>query len=83
MHFPELIPALIGGLAAVFFFGSVIWGIFDILGDERLDGLQRMLWLVAVFAVPFLGIAAWLYVRSGAPDAKRRAPGVVRLPPKL
>lgn len=82
MHFLELFPALIGGLAAVFFFGSVLWGIFDILGDERLEGPARMFWLVAIFAMPFLGIVAWLYVRPGSPDAKGWPSGVVRLPPK-
>ncbi|WP_146072401.1 PLDc N-terminal domain-containing protein [Arthrobacter sp. Y81] len=44
---------------------------------------RGVFWLVAIFAMPFLGVVAWLYVRPGSPDAKGRHSGVVRLPPKL
>ncbi|WP_396020205.1 PLDc N-terminal domain-containing protein [Arthrobacter sp. ISL-69] len=43
----------------------------------------RMFWLVAIFAMPFVGVVAWLDVRPGSPDAKGRPSGVIRLPPKL
>lgn len=83
MQIWELIPALIGGLAAAFFFGSVIWGVFDILGDERLEASTRVLWLMVIFLMPFFGIIAWLYVRPGVPEVKGRSFGVVRHPRKF
>ena len=57
----QWILAGIGVLAAVFVFGSIIWGIFDVLREDRLDQTTRALWLVAMFILPLFGVIAWLY----------------------
>ncbi|MFJ4208525.1 PLDc N-terminal domain-containing protein [Paenarthrobacter sp. NPDC089675] len=42
---------------------SIIWGIFDVVRDSRLDEMARALWVLLLFAVPLFGIIAWLYIR--------------------
>jgi cytochrome c-type biogenesis protein CcmH/NrfF len=56
--------AALGGLSALFVFGSIIWGIFDVLREDRLDQTTRILWVLAMFILPLFGIVAWLYAKS-------------------
>jgi hypothetical protein len=68
--------AALGGLSGLFVFGSIIWGIFDVLGEDRLDQMSRILWVLAMFILPLFGIGAWLYAKprlsaSGGPQHLR------------
>ncbi|MFE4196443.1 PLDc N-terminal domain-containing protein [Paenarthrobacter sp. NPDC056912] len=54
---------LIAGLPAVFVMGAVIWGVLDVLKDDRLDQTARVLWVLLLFVLPLFGILAWLYAR--------------------
>lgn len=56
--------AILGGLSALFVFGAVIWGIFDVLRENRLDQTSRILWVIAMFILPLFGVIAWLYAKS-------------------
>jgi hypothetical protein len=56
--------AALGGLSGLFVMGSVIWGTFDVLREERLDQTSRILWLLAMFILPLFGVVAWLYAKS-------------------
>jgi len=55
--------AALGLLSALYVFGSIIWGIFDALREERLDQTARILWVVAMFTLPLFGIVAWLFAK--------------------
>jgi hypothetical protein len=68
--------ATLGLLSALFVFGSIIWGIFDVLREHRLDQTSRILWVVAMFILPLFGIGAWLFAKprlsaSGEPQHLR------------
>ncbi|WP_375164198.1 PLDc N-terminal domain-containing protein [Paenarthrobacter sp.] len=43
--------------------GSIIWAVFDVLSEVRLDQTTRALWMVLFFVLPFLGLLAWLYAK--------------------
>ncbi|WP_431230593.1 PLD nuclease N-terminal domain-containing protein [Paenarthrobacter nicotinovorans] len=43
--------------------GSIIWAVFDVLGEVRLNQTTRILWVLLLFAVPLLGLLAWLYAK--------------------
>ncbi|WP_394357990.1 PLD nuclease N-terminal domain-containing protein [Paenarthrobacter ureafaciens] len=43
--------------------GSVVWGVFDVIRDDRLDHTATALWVLLLFVVPLFGIIAWLYAR--------------------
>ncbi|WP_184737569.1 PLDc N-terminal domain-containing protein [Arthrobacter sp. AZCC_0090] len=43
--------------------GSVIWGVFDVIREDRLDQTAKALWLLLLFVLPLFGIAAWLYAK--------------------
>ena len=68
--------AALGALSGLFVFGSIIWGILDVLGEDRLDQMSRILWVLAMFILPLFGIVAWLYAKprlsaSGGPQRLR------------
>lgn len=54
---------LLAGLSAVFVMGAIIWAVFDVLREDRLDQIARVLWVLLLFVLPLLGLLAWLYVR--------------------
>ena len=62
--------AIIGVAAIVFVFGSILWGIFDVLREDRLEQTARAVWLVAMFIAPFFAVMAWLFFkpRLGGPS---------------
>ncbi|MHC8606936.1 PLDc N-terminal domain-containing protein [Paenarthrobacter ureafaciens] len=43
---------------------SIVWGIFDVLRDNRLNQMATAVWVLLLFAVPQPGIIAWLYFRT-------------------
>lgn len=59
----QWIPAILAGAAALFVMGSIVWGLFDVLGDKRLDQATRTVWALLIFALPLFGILAWLYTK--------------------
>ena len=61
---------VLAGLSAIFVMGAVVWGVFDIIRDQRLNQSATALWILVIFAVPLFGIVAWLYAkpRLGSPD---------------
>ncbi|MFF2844226.1 PLDc N-terminal domain-containing protein [Paenarthrobacter sp. NPDC057981] len=59
----QWIPAILAGAAALFVMGSIVWAVFDILGETRLTQTARVLWVVLMFAVPLFGILAWLFAK--------------------
>ncbi|MCA4133435.1 PLD nuclease N-terminal domain-containing protein [Arthrobacter sp. M4] len=62
----------LGGLSVLFILGSIIWGVFDVLREDRLDQTARAIWLVVMFVLPLFGIIAWLYAKSrlAAPNTR-------------
>ncbi|MCX8456273.1 PLDc N-terminal domain-containing protein [Paenarthrobacter ureafaciens] len=42
---------------------SILWSIFDVRKDDRLDQTRTTLWLLLLLAVPWVGVVAWLYAR--------------------
>ncbi|SDW04159.1 Phospholipase_D-nuclease N-terminal [Arthrobacter sp. cf158] len=67
--------AALAGLSAVFVMGSIIWAVFDVLRDPSLSQTARIIWVLVLFAVPLLGLMAWLYAKPGL----RQTAGGVRL----
>ncbi|UKA51983.1 PLD nuclease N-terminal domain-containing protein [Arthrobacter sp. FW305-123] len=43
--------------------GSIAWAVFDVLRDRSLSQTARLMWVLALFAVPLLGLMAWLYAK--------------------
>ncbi|WP_227471642.1 PLDc N-terminal domain-containing protein [Paenarthrobacter sp. YJN-5] len=43
---------------------SILWSIFDVRKDDRLDQTTTAWWLFLLLAVPLLGLVAWLYARQ-------------------
>ncbi|GGJ18075.1 PLDc N-terminal domain-containing protein [Paenarthrobacter histidinolovorans] len=54
---------LLAAASAAFVMGSIIWAVFDVLGEVRLNQTTRILWVLLLFAVPLLGLLAWLYTK--------------------
>lgn len=61
---------LVGIAAVVGFLVLTIGALLSILGS-RLGGGMKFIWVVLVFAAPFLGSLAWFVI--GRRDAERRA----------
>lgn len=57
--------AVIPAAILVLLTGSFAWAVFDVVGDLRLDQTTKVLWVVALFALPVLGVLAWLYAKPG------------------
>lgn len=55
---------VLAALPALCVMASIIWGIFDVLRDRRLDQTATALWVLLLFAVPMFGIFAWLYFKT-------------------
>ncbi|MBP1234017.1 hypothetical protein JOE40_003660 [Arthrobacter sp. PvP102] len=64
MELWEWALAALGVVSALFIMGSIIWGIFDVLREERLDQTARILWVLAMFILPLFGVIAWLFAKS-------------------
>jgi len=54
---------VLAGLSAVFVMGSIIWAVFDVLGERSLSQTARIVWVLALFAMPLLGLIAWLHAK--------------------
>lgn len=54
---------LLAAASAAFVMGSIIWAVFDVLGEVRLNQTTRILWVLLLFAVPLHGLLAWLYAK--------------------
>ncbi|MDI2036787.1 PLDc N-terminal domain-containing protein [Paenarthrobacter nitroguajacolicus] len=65
----QWILVLLAAAAAVFVMGSIIWAMFDVLREVRLDQTARVLWVLLLFAVPLLGLLAWLYAKPRLADS--------------
>ncbi|WP_307028671.1 PLD nuclease N-terminal domain-containing protein [Arthrobacter globiformis] len=52
--------AALGVLSGLFVCGSIVWGVFDVLRENRLDQTSRILWVLAMFILPLFGVVAWL-----------------------
>ncbi|MFB9402740.1 PLDc N-terminal domain-containing protein [Pseudarthrobacter polychromogenes] len=63
MELWQWVLALLGGASVVFILGAIIWGIFDALGNARLDPAFRIGWVLVMAFVPLFGIVAWLYAK--------------------
>ncbi|WP_458107222.1 PLDc N-terminal domain-containing protein [Arthrobacter sp. R3-55] len=59
----EWILVLLAGLSAVFVMGANIWAIFDVLRQDGLDQIARILWVLLFFVVPLFGVVVWLYAK--------------------
>ncbi|MCY1233513.1 hypothetical protein D9M72_460590 [compost metagenome] len=64
MELWEWALAALGVVSALFIMGSIIWGIFDVLREERLDQTARILWVLAMFILPLFGVIVWLFAKS-------------------
>ncbi|WP_416399572.1 PLDc N-terminal domain-containing protein [Burkholderia sp. LFS038] len=54
---------ILGGASAIFVLGAIVWGIWDVLGDPRVDPAFRIVWVLVMAFVPLFGIVAWLYAK--------------------
>ncbi|WP_374198923.1 PLDc N-terminal domain-containing protein [Paenarthrobacter sp. AR 02] len=54
---------LLAAASAVFVMGSIMWAVFDVLGEVRLEQTTRILWVLLLFTVPLLGLLAWPYAK--------------------
>ncbi|MEV4952486.1 PLDc N-terminal domain-containing protein [Paenarthrobacter nitroguajacolicus] len=59
----QWILVLLAGASAIFVMGSIIWAVFDVFSEVRLDQTTRVLWVVLLFVLPLLGLLAWLYAK--------------------
>ncbi|MGF6832846.1 hypothetical protein QF015_001011 [Paenarthrobacter sp. TE4293] len=59
----EWVVALLAGLSAVFVMGANIWAIFDVLRQDGLDQMTRVMWVLVFFVVPLFGVVVWLYAK--------------------
>lgn len=64
MEFWQWALVVLAGLSALFVMGSIVWGVFDVIGEDRLDQMTRALWVLAFFVLPLFGIVAWLFAKS-------------------
>ena len=55
---------VLAALSALFVMASIVWGIFDVLRDDRLNQTATALWVLLLFVVPLPGILAWLWFRT-------------------
>jgi hypothetical protein len=67
MELWQWVLALLGGSSVVFILGAIVWGIFDVLGNARLDPASRIGWVLVMAFVPLFGIVAWLYAKPTIP----------------
>ncbi|MEQ4565268.1 PLDc N-terminal domain-containing protein [Paenarthrobacter sp. CAP02] len=70
----QWIPVILAGASALYVTGLIVWGVFDVLREDRLDQLARALWVLLLFVLPVFGILAWLYAKPrivGAPTTIR------------
>ncbi|WP_454809894.1 PLDc N-terminal domain-containing protein [Paenarthrobacter nitroguajacolicus] len=58
----QWILVLLAGASAIFVMAAIIWAVFDVLSEVRLDQTTRVLW-VLLFVLPLLGLLAWLYAK--------------------
>lgn len=56
-------PVVLAAISAVFVMASILWSIFDVRKDDRLDQTTTTLWLLLLLAVPLFGVVAWLCAR--------------------
>ncbi|WP_026542942.1 PLDc N-terminal domain-containing protein [Paenarthrobacter nicotinovorans] len=59
----EWVLVLLAGLSAVFVMGANIWAILDVLRQNGLDQIARILWVLMFFVVPLFGVVVWLYAK--------------------
>ena len=59
----QWIFVLLAGASAIFVMAAIIWAVFDVLSEVRLDQTTRVLWVVLLFVLPLLGLLAWLYAK--------------------
>lgn len=55
--------AILGGVSATFILAAIVWGMWDVLGDIRLDPASRIVWVLVMAFVPLFGVIAWLYAK--------------------
>ena len=63
---------VLAALPAIFVMASIVWGIFDVLRDDRLNQTTTALWVLILLIVPLPGIIAWLYFRTRGEQAGLR-----------
>ncbi|MFW0772746.1 PLDc N-terminal domain-containing protein [Paenarthrobacter nitroguajacolicus] len=63
---------LLAGLSAVFVMGANIWAIFDVLRQDGLDQIARIMWALLFFVVPLFGVVVWLYAKPRLTNASGR-----------
>lgn len=56
----EWVLTLLAGLSAVFVMGANIWAIFDVLRQDSLDQIARIIWVLMFFVLPLFGVVVWL-----------------------
>ncbi|MEJ1113257.1 PLDc N-terminal domain-containing protein [Paenarthrobacter sp. CCNWLY172] len=57
----EWVLASLAGLSAVFVMGANIWAIFDVLRQDGVDQMTRIMWVLMFVVVPLFGVVVWLY----------------------
>ncbi|WOH19782.1 PLDc N-terminal domain-containing protein [Paenarthrobacter sp. GOM3] len=70
----QWIAVILAGASALYVTGLIVWGVFDVLREDRLDQLTRALWVLLLFVLPVFGILAWLYAKPrivGTPNSVR------------
>ncbi len=70
----EWVLASLAGLSAVFVMGANIWAIFDVLRQDGLDQVTRILWVLMFFVVPLFGVVVWLYAKPRLAGSAGRSP---------
>ncbi|TDE12827.1 PLDc N-terminal domain-containing protein [Dyadobacter psychrotolerans] len=48
-------------LLGVAFFAVVMWAIIDILRNNNLKGLEKVIWITVIMVLPVLGTLLYLY----------------------
>ncbi|MGO4144567.1 PLDc N-terminal domain-containing protein [Paenarthrobacter sp. YAF11_1] len=59
----EWVLASLAGLSAVFVMGANIWAIFDVLRQDSLDQIARIMWVLLFLVVPLFGVVVWVYAK--------------------
>ena len=57
-----LISGAVGGLVGLLTFIFWVWMLIDAIKNPRLDGSQRVIWVLVVFFIPCLGSLIYYFV---------------------
>jgi hypothetical protein len=63
--FGFLVTGVFGGLFGLLTFIFWIWMLIDAIKNPRLDGTQRVIWVLVIFFIPCLGSLIYYFAGRG------------------